>query len=186
MRRLFGWLGNPLFADESNERNERSETIENRDRPVQVFILLGQSNMLGFGKIKPADKEGTLQHATQVKGLYPYLTDENGKWNKREDVRNVRVMGSGTGKMSVKNNDWLEIRGKIGPEIGIGHQLGEHLDAPVMLIKSCIGIAVWAGIFYRLEVNLSSLPIPKKGRRGSMLATKSRQIGGKKERRPNP
>ena len=136
---LFGWLGNPLFADESNERNERSETIENRDRPVQVFILLGQSNMLGFGKIKPADKEGTLQHATQVKGLYPYLTDENGKWNKREDVRNVRVMGSGTGKMSVKNNDWLEIRGKIGPEIGIGHQLGEHLDAPVMLIKSCIG-----------------------------------------------
>ncbi|MCA9216373.1 MAG: hypothetical protein KDB27_25065 [Planctomycetales bacterium] len=29
-------------------------------KPVKVFILLGQSNMLGFGKIGPADKNGTL------------------------------------------------------------------------------------------------------------------------------
>jgi len=28
-------------------------------KPVQVFILMGQSNMLGFGKIAGADKEGT-------------------------------------------------------------------------------------------------------------------------------
>ena len=32
-------------------------------KPVQVFILLGQSNMLGFGKVAGADKDGTLEHA---------------------------------------------------------------------------------------------------------------------------
>lgn len=137
-----GFLGNwdfILFANEGTTNSESVPQTKNRDQPVQVFILLGQSNMLGFGKIKPADKDGTLEHATQVKGLYPYLTDDQGKWTERKDVRNVRVMGSGTGKMGVKNNDWLKIKGKIGPEVGIGHQLGDHLDAPVMLIKSCIG-----------------------------------------------
>ena len=29
-------------------------------QPVQVFILLGQSNMFGFGKIGPADQPGSL------------------------------------------------------------------------------------------------------------------------------
>lgn len=29
--------------------------------------------------------------------------------------------------------------GKIGPEYGIGHHLGNLLDEPVMILKSCIG-----------------------------------------------
>jgi hypothetical protein len=29
--------------------------------------------------------------------------------------------------------------GKIGPEFGIGHYLGNAIDAPVMVLKSCIG-----------------------------------------------
>lgn len=36
---------------------------------MQVYILMGQSNMLGFGKIKGAD--GALEHATKEEGLYP-------------------------------------------------------------------------------------------------------------------
>jgi hypothetical protein len=31
-------------------------------KPVQVFILMGQSNMLGFGRVAPEDKNGTLSH----------------------------------------------------------------------------------------------------------------------------
>lgn len=106
-------------------------------QPVQVFILLGQSNMLGFGKIK--GEEGSLEHAVKEKGLYPYLIDDEGQWTVRRDVRNVRVMGSGTGGMRRFNNEWMTINGKIGPEIGIGHHLGEALDAPVLVLKSCIG-----------------------------------------------
>ena len=43
-------------------------------KPVQVYILLGQSNMLGFGKIKGGD--GSLEYAVKEKKLYPYLVDE--------------------------------------------------------------------------------------------------------------
>lgn len=109
-------------------------------RPVQVFILLGQSNMLGFGKIAGAEKDGTLEHATKTAGLYPYLVDDGGNWTTRHDVRSVRVMVGKGGGMGVHANEWLTIKGKaIGPEVGIGHEIGQLLDAPVMLLKSCIG-----------------------------------------------
>ena len=111
-------------------------------QPAQVYILLGQSNMLGFGRIEPGKKgpEGSLKHAVTEKGLYPYLIDEAGAWTVRQDVRNVRVMGSGTGGMRRINNEWMTIKGRaIGPEIGIGHHLGQAIDAPVMILKSCIG-----------------------------------------------
>jgi len=107
-------------------------------QPVQVYVLLGQSNMLGFGKINGGD--GSLEHAVSEKKLYPYLVDDSGNWTERKDVRNVRVMGSGTGGMKRFNNEWLTIKGKaIGPEIGIGHHLGSAIDAPVLILKSCIG-----------------------------------------------
>lgn len=110
-------------------------------KKVQVFILLGQSNMLGFGKVDPADKPGSLRHAVTEESLYPFLVDEDGNWTARRDVRNVRVMvGRGGKGMRLFHNEWLTIKGRrIGPEVGIGHQLGNHLDAPVLILKSCIG-----------------------------------------------
>jgi len=109
-------------------------------KPVQVYILLGQSNMLGFGKIGAADKPGSLTHAVKEKGKYPYLVDDAGNWTVRKDVRNVRVMGSGTGAMRGFNNEWMTITGRnVGPEIGIGHYVGHVTDAPVLILKSCIG-----------------------------------------------
>jgi len=116
-------------------------------KPVQVYILLGQSNMLGAGRIFGA-KEGALENAVKAKKLYPYLVDDAGNWTERKDVRNVRVMGSGTGGMSRFNNEWMTIKNEweknrrmrsIGPELGIGHQVGHAVDAPVMILKSCIG-----------------------------------------------
>ncbi len=102
-------------------------------KPVQVYILLGQSNMLGFGKTK-GEGEGTLGHAVKTKKLYPYLVDAAGNWTTRDDVRFVRVMNE-----KQFNNEWMTISGNIGPEIGIGHFVGEAEDAPVMILKSCIG-----------------------------------------------
>ena len=113
--------------------------LANMSKPVQVYILLGQSNMLGFGKVA-GDKDGTLEYAVKTKKLYPYLVDDDGNWTERKDVRNVFIMGSGLRNMGVKQNQWLTTRGgKIGPEIGIGHQVGEVTDAPVLILKSCIG-----------------------------------------------
>ncbi len=107
-------------------------------KPVQVYILLGQSNMLGAGKVK--GEEGSLRFAVETKGLYPYLVDDAGAWTTRKDVRHVRVMGSGTGGSRQFNNEFMTVTGgKIGPEYGIGHHLGHATEAPVMVLKSCIG-----------------------------------------------
>ncbi len=111
-------------------------------KPVQVYILLGQSNMLGFGSVKPkrGKAEGSLEHAVKEKKLYPYLIDDAGNWTERKDVRNVRVMGSGTGGTRLITNEWMTIKGgNIGPEIGIGHHVGHATEAPVLILKSCIG-----------------------------------------------
>lgn len=109
-------------------------------KKVQVFIIMGQSNTLEMGKVK-GDKEGSLEHATKTEKLYPFMVDDEGNWTTRKDVRNLHVMGSGgPGRTSVKRNDWLTVSGgKIGIETGIGHQLGNALDAPVLILKSAIG-----------------------------------------------
>jgi len=109
------------------------------NQPVQVYILMGQSNMLEMGKVT-GDGKGSLENAIK-EGLYPYLVDDEGDWTVRQDVRNVAVMGSGgPGKSRVRKNDWLQVAGrKIGVEIAIGHHMGELHDAPVLILKSAIG-----------------------------------------------
>ncbi|MFM9117818.1 MAG: sialate O-acetylesterase [Planctomycetota bacterium] len=103
-------------------------------KPVQVFILLGQSNMVGLGKVKGG--EISLEHAVNEKKKYSYLVDDSGAWTERKDVRFVQYM-SGKGPL---RNDWLTVAGgNLGPEYGIGHPLGNAIDAPVMLLKCCIG-----------------------------------------------
>jgi hypothetical protein len=97
-------------------------------KPVQVFILMGQSNMLGFGNL-----DQLLGVAAEK---YPYLLDAGNNWTVRKDVRNVFFcMGE------EKHNVWMSAdnRDKIGPEIGIGNVLGQAIDAPVMILKCCVG-----------------------------------------------
>ena len=108
-------------------------------KPVQVFILLGQSNMVGMGKI--AGGEGALENAVKEKKKYRYLVDEAGNWSERKDVRYVRVMSGRGGGMQQFNNEWMTVKTcrTIGPEFGMGHALGNAIDAPVMILKSCIG-----------------------------------------------
>jgi hypothetical protein len=103
-------------------------------KPVQVFILLGQSNMVGLGKVKGG--ENSLEHAVREKKKYAYLIDDAGQWTVRQDVRYVQYL-SGRGPL---RNEWMTVSGgNLGPEYGIGHILGNAIDAPVMVLKCCIG-----------------------------------------------
>ena len=144
--RFTRWASAAALALSITPLGQAAETLPDPDgkpadmsKPVQVYILLGQSNMLGFGRVG-GDKDGTLEHAVKSKKLYPHLIDDAGNWTERKDVRNVRVMGSGLGGSRQFNNEWMTIKGgRIGPEIGIGHHVGEATDAPVLILKSCIG-----------------------------------------------
>ncbi len=138
------WLkknGNKPAAGKAAEIQELSDELPDPDgeeadmsQPVQVYILMGQSNMLNFGKFSGGG--GSLEHAVKEKNLYPYLIDDADNWTARQDVRNVRVNGR---TMRVHQNDWLTQGGNIGPEVGIGHYLGHAVTAPVLVLKSCTG-----------------------------------------------
>jgi hypothetical protein len=123
-----------IDADPKNLFKPHDGKPANMSKPVQVFILLGQSNMVGAGKT------AALETAVKQNKKYPYLLDEAGNWIVRQDVRNVRVMCSGSGPWKMYQNEWMTVSGNsIGPELGLGYPLGNAIDAPVMILKSCIG-----------------------------------------------
>jgi hypothetical protein len=135
-------IGTSALAAEDGAKAEPNQSPPRPDgkpadmaKPVQVFILLGQSNMVGMGKIAGGD--GSLENAVKQKKKYTYLADEAGNWTERKDVRFVRFM-AGKGPL---NNEWMTIKTckTIGPEFGIGHCLGDAIDAPVVILKCCIG-----------------------------------------------
>ena len=114
-------------------------------KPVQVFIMMGQSNMLGEGKIHGADKNGTLEYAVKTEHKYAYLWNtSSGAWATSPNVRNVFIMGSGNQSFEaskLQHNEFMTagVGTTIGPELGIGFTLSNFTDAPVMTLKSCIG-----------------------------------------------
>jgi alpha-galactosidase len=109
-------------------------------KPVKVFIMMGQSNMVGFGAVGPEGTPGTLTTLVKKESKYPFLVDDAGKWLPRSDVRCVFML-AGKG---MQRNDWLQPgfgarAGNFGPELGFGHVIGQALNEPVLLIKACCG-----------------------------------------------
>lgn len=108
-------------------------------KPVKVYIMMGQSNMLGFGKVEPAETQGTLRYLVKEKSKYPHLVDAEGEWTLRQDVRHVFVMQRNN-NMQVRRNDWLTPKvNSFGPELGFGYVVGHIHEEPVLLLKACIG-----------------------------------------------
>jgi len=132
---LCAFIGAPATAELPDPDGEYADET----KPVQVFIIMGQSNTLEYGQVG-GNKTGNLTTAVKEKGMYPYLIDDEGNWTTRKDVRNVSVMHK-RGNMNVYRNAWLSVEGrnKIGIETAIGYHLGHAIDAPVMLLKSSIG-----------------------------------------------
>lgn len=97
------------------------------DTPVKVYILLGQSNMLGMGAIGNEDSgDGSLYCACHEKGLYQYLLTGE-QWKTRHDVRYVFTMASALDEGKLVHNEWMTVTGgRIGPELGIGHEVRSH------------------------------------------------------------
>ncbi|MHC4693217.1 MAG: sialate O-acetylesterase, partial [Planctomycetota bacterium] len=75
-----------INMDPKQQLPDPDGNLADMSKPVQVYILLGQSNMLGAGRVA-GDKEGTLEHAVKAKKKYPYLVDDAGNWTERKDVR---------------------------------------------------------------------------------------------------
>ncbi|MHC4404171.1 MAG: sialate O-acetylesterase [Planctomycetota bacterium] len=108
---------------------------------VKVFILAGQSNMEGHGKVnaeaRANDGKGSLEWLVSNEDTAPqfkHLVDDAGRWVAREDVQ-IWYLGR-TGNLT-PGFGFRE--GYIGPELGFGHVVGDAFDEPVLLVKLAWG-----------------------------------------------
>lgn len=126
-------------------------------KPVQVYIMMGQSNMLGEGHILGSE-DTTLESAVFKQGKFPWLKNGN-TWSVYPNMRNVFIMGSGNSTFNhsvLQHNEWLtpaygagaddvaRAHSTMGPEFGIANFGGSCSPTKcsqhnVMLLKSCIG-----------------------------------------------
>lgn len=72
------------------------------DEPVKVFILAGQSNMQGHGRVdavpKANDGKGSLEWLVrnpETKERFVHLVDDQGEWIVRDDVHICISAGPG-------------------------------------------------------------------------------------------
>lgn len=103
-------------------------------KPLKVFILMGQSNMVGFGRIN-GDGPGTLNTLVRTEGKYQHLIDDEGNWRVRDDVYFIDITNRRIAR-------WLTpgVMGRnIGPEVQFGFVVGDYLDEPVLVIKAAQG-----------------------------------------------
>jgi alpha-galactosidase len=108
--------------------------------PVKVYVMVGQSNMQGYGHVGGA-KPNTLE--TLVKndsaGKYSHLTNADGSWREREDVWIHLDMGAGNEKFGGLRPNYGARDGFIGPELAFGHKMGDSYDGKVLIIKTSWG-----------------------------------------------
>ena len=110
------------------------EKRDAKQLPVKVFILAGQSNMEGHGLIKGRpDQKGTLEELVKnpkTSKKFNQLITASGEWKTRSDVW-ISWLNK-NGNLTVGG---YAGRGSIGPELGFGWLLGDHLDEPIILLK---------------------------------------------------
>ena len=103
--------------------------------PFKITYLTQQAD--GLGWIVRVDIPGTLATVVKKDGKFPYLLDRHGAWTQRDDVWYKGVVTAGA-------NKWLSVgcgasANNIGPELGLGHVLGQYHDQPVLLLKASQG-----------------------------------------------
>lgn len=104
-------------------------------KPVKVYIMSGQHNMLGMGYVNGTGP-GTLETITS-NGMFPYLVDNSGNWTVRNDVTYKGVIaGLSQGPLTP---GFGANRSMLGTELGFGHVMGYFHDEPVIILKTSQG-----------------------------------------------
>jgi len=124
---------------------------DNDLKGVQVFILAGQSNMVGHGKAEDGHGDvkgaiGSLRYQINKDPKnYSHLVNKDGTLKTRDDVkvwwrdsditepRKVIKGDLKIGYSQSRNPGWF------GPEYGFGWAVGDHCKQPVLIIKIAWG-----------------------------------------------
>ncbi len=126
-----------------------SEATAQEKPTVRVIVLAGQSNMQGHAVVDLDHPEhynggkGTLVQLLsdpQQQSTYLHLQKPNGEWSPRQDVfiRYRTESGVKKGKLNVGFTAY-DGQHHFGPELQLGHVVGNAFDEPVLLIKCAWG-----------------------------------------------
>ncbi|MCP4478028.1 MAG: hypothetical protein GY818_08060 [Planctomycetaceae bacterium] len=133
MRNIMEVDGKEVHRQEGNEKAVRSEIKlpAGKKVPFKITYLTDDAN--GLGWINQMDVPGTLSTLVNHQGMYPYLINEKGQWSARDDVWYKGVV-------TATGSHWLGVEsGRIGPELGFGHVVGEFETDPVLVLKTSQG-----------------------------------------------
>ena len=125
--------GTEVHRQEIGEEAVRQEIALEGGKKVPFKITYFTNEANGLGWIVRMDRPGTLSTLVKQKGLYPYLMNDKGQWVARNEVWYKGVIAAAGSR-------WLGVSGgRIGPEIGFGHAVGNHYDEPVLILKTSQG-----------------------------------------------
>ncbi len=127
---------------------------EGGKKPLRVYVLVGQSNMVGTGAISTIDYIG---EDPATAGLYKSMLDEEGKpktcervWISSLNGKYRTYGGEGLGKLSpgygLRREDPATPGDCIGPEYTFGITMEQQSDGPILIIKTA-----WGGKSLHLE-----------------------------------
>ena len=110
------------------------------EKQVAVFLLIGQSNMEGHGRVsieaQRNEGRGSLQWLAEQRPDSPYarLRNADGGWRERDDVwvHYLERHGRLKAGFGVQPD-------RMGPELGFGVVAGDHFSQPVLLVKLAWG-----------------------------------------------
>jgi len=130
---------------------------------LKVFILSGQSNMVGFGQL--AGSPGTMETYLKAKPKdYGHLVGKDGKHVVRDDVWIVDLSYADKQRAGWLTTGYGANDGHIGPEYAFGFVVGDYYEDPVLLIKSA-----WGGrSLVRHFLSPSAAEYPKPGKDGDI------------------
>ena len=125
--------GKEVHRQEAGSEAVRSEVKLEGGKKVPFKITYFTGNANGLGWTARLDVPGSLKTLVRFGGKYPYLMNDKGQWTARDDVY-YRGVVTATGSR------WLGVAGgRIGPELGFGHSVGEAIDEPVLVLKTSQG-----------------------------------------------
>ncbi len=117
-------------------------SLQAKEKPLKVFILVGQSNMQGTGRLS------TLPHMAmdpKTKEMHDIINN-NGKYYSNDNVYITAVSeGRGqspqekNGKLTVGYGSDLTKPDVCGPELAFGITMYEKLQEPILIIKTSWG-----------------------------------------------
>jgi hypothetical protein len=117
------------------------------EKPVKVFLLAGQSNMVGHGRIEighddtesGSGKIGSLRfQVNNDPANYGHLVDSSGDWVVREDIWVNSIVNDNSNRGDFTTG-FSSASFNIGPEFGFGHVVGDLYGEQVLLIKTAWG-----------------------------------------------